>query len=121
MRAGKQSLVRVVQVLLISGSTAVFGGDGITININNNTTKNLIVTVYDLNTRRAERVVPNQTINSFASISITIAADGSGQGHVSWTARTDGPDMRMCGHQDKPHLNNSDTVHVYADAACATN
>jgi hypothetical protein len=32
------------------------------------------------------RVVSSQTINSFASISITITADASGAGHLSWTA-----------------------------------
>jgi hypothetical protein len=119
MRAFRRSLARVIHVLLISGSAAAFGGGEITINVNNNTTKDLVVTVYDLNTHPAQQVVAGATVNGYASISVAITADDSGRGHVSWTARTVGPDMRMCGHHDNPHLNNSDTVNVYADSACA--
>jgi hypothetical protein len=38
---------------------------------------------------------------------------------LSWTAITQDPDMRMCGHNDKPNLNDGDTVHVQADGDCA--
>ena len=89
------------------------------ITIDNNTTKNLLVTVYDLNINPARQVVSSATINGFASISVMIAADDSGRGHVSWTATTVDKDMRPCGHHDKPHLNDGDTVHVYANSQCA--
>jgi hypothetical protein len=121
MRVFNRSMVRVVHVLLILGSASAFGGDGMRITINNNTTKNLLVTVYDLNSNPAQQVVSSATINGFASISVMVGADASGQGHLSWTATTVDKDMRMCGHHDKPHLNDGDTVHVYANSPCAAN
>lgn len=119
MRTFNRSMVRAVW-LLVLGSASSFG-DGMSITINNNTTKNLIVTVYDLNTHPAQQIVSNATINGFASISVMVGADASGHGHLSWTATTVDKDMRMCGHHDKADLNDGDTVHVYANSECAGN
>ena len=117
MRACNRSTVTLISVLLFLGSTWAFG-DGLTITINNNTTKDLLVTVYDLNTNPVQRVLASATISGFASVPLTITADGSGQGHLSWTATSGDRNMRTCGHHDRPHLNNSDTVHVYANSEC---
>jgi hypothetical protein len=111
----------LIQGLLLLTSATAFGGDGINVTINNNTTKELRVTVYDLNTSPAVRVVSSQTINGFASITVTITADNSGQGHLSWAATTVGPSMRMCGHEERRHLNDGDTVNVHAGSECAAN
>ena len=120
MRILYRSTKRLVHGLLIVMSASAFGGDGLSITINNNTTENLLVTVYDLNASPAVRVLSDQTINGFASLSVTIVADDSGQGHLSWTARTGGQDMRRCGRLDNPNLNDGDTVNVYTDSDCGT-
>jgi hypothetical protein len=109
---------QILNGLLLLSVTPAFGDGGMTITINNNTTRNLLVTVYDRNTHPAQKIVSNQTINGFASISVTVATDESGLGHLSWTAVTADPDMRMCGRHDKPGLNDRDTVHVYANTEC---
>ena len=75
--------------------------------------------MYDLNAQPAQKVLSGEVINGFASIKISIAADDSGRGHLSWTATTVDRDMRRCGHHDKPKLNDGDTVHVYANSECA--
>lgn len=111
---------RLLQGLLIVTSASAVSGEGLSVTINNNTTRNLIVTVYDLNASPVIRVLSSQTINGFASLSVTIMADDSGQGHLSWTARTVDQDMRMCGRRDKPNLNDGDTVNVYTDSDCST-
>jgi hypothetical protein len=111
----------VVHVLLLLICASAFGDEAVTITIDNNTTKSLLVTVYDLNTRPAQRVLSSATINSFASVTVMIAADDSGQGHLSWTATSGNRNMRTCGHRDKPGLDNGDKVHVYANSECATN
>jgi hypothetical protein len=103
-------------LLLLTGGSAI-GGDGVNVTISNNTTSELRVTVYDLNTQPARSVVSNYTINGFGSIIVAIAPDDSGQGHLSWTATADGT-TRECGHHDKPHLNDTDVVHVYANSEC---
>jgi hypothetical protein len=104
---------------LLLGGAAVLAGAGMTITINNNTTRKLLVTVYDLNTNPAQQVLASESINGFASVSVSIAADEVGQGHLAWTATTVDPDMRLCGHHDRPKLNDGDTVHVYANTGCA--
>jgi hypothetical protein len=104
---------------LFMAASAALAGDGLTITINNNTTGNLLVTVYDRNAQPPQRVLSGEVINGFASIKISIAADDSGHGHLSWTATTVDRDMRRCGHHDKPKLNDGDTVHVYANSECS--
>jgi hypothetical protein len=104
-------------VLALAQSPASAAG-GVTVHIQNDTADSLSVTLYDRNLSRKPPVLAGQIINGNASISITITANASGQGHLSWKAATVDPDMRRCGHQDNPGLNDGDTVRVHADAAC---
>ncbi len=120
MRVSNGSTKKLFQLLLIVMTASAFAGDGLSITINNNTTDNLLVTVYDLNASPVTRVISDQTINGFASLTVTIEADDSGAGHLSWTATTAGQDMRRCGRRDKPNLNDGDTVNVYTDSDCGT-
>jgi hypothetical protein len=121
MRTFNRSPLMLALVIIFLGGESAFGGDAVTITINNNTTEVLLVTVYDLNTNPVQRALSSKTINSFSSITITIAADDSGQGHLSWTATSGDRNMRTCGHRDKPGLDNGDTVHVFANSECAKN
>jgi hypothetical protein len=100
------------------GSSAVAGDGGLTITISNDSTSNLLVTVYDLNTDPAQKILASQVVNGFATVSVSVTADDSGHGHLSWSAITVDRDMRQCGHRDKPDLNDGDTVHVSADGDC---
>jgi len=109
-------LVLGLGALVLIQSPAVAGG--VTVHILNDTVDNLSVNLYDRGLGRKQPVVTGQIINGNSSISITIAANASGQGHLSWTATTVDTDMRRCGHQDVPGLNDGDTVHVHAAAAC---
>jgi len=120
MRVSNGATKRLLHGLLIVMSASAFAGGGLSITINNNTTSNLLVTVYDLNASPVARVLSNQTINGFASLTVTILADDSDVGHLSWSATTEGRDMRRCGHRDKPNLNDGDTVNVYTDSDCGT-
>jgi hypothetical protein len=119
MRTG--NLLKLAGLLFLSASTSVFGGDGLNITIDNGTTNNLIVTIYDRNLIPTQKIIVNQLINGNASISVSVSADDSGQGYVSWTARTVDSDMRQCGRHEKSGLNDGDTVEVYADTDCGGN
>jgi hypothetical protein len=109
----------LTQGLLTLISASGFADSGINVIIDNDTTKELRVNVYDLNTYPTLRVVSSQTINSFASIYVTITADDFGQGDLSWTATTVDQSMRMCGRHDRVHVNDGDTVGVSARSECA--
>jgi hypothetical protein len=104
-------------VLALAQSPASASG-GVTVHIQNDSVDSLSVTLYDRNVSRRQPVLSGQIINGNASISITLSANASGQGHLSWKAATVDPDMRRCGHQDNPGLNDGETVRVHADAAC---
>ena len=105
-------------LLLGLGSVAAIGGEGLMITIVNDTSDNIFVTAYDRNANPPQMVLASRPIYGSASITVTITPDDSGQGHLSWTARTMDRDMQMCGHNDKPGLNDGDTVNVHADGDC---
>ena len=90
----------------------------VTLHILNDSVDGLIVSLYDRSQGRRVPVLSGQVINGNASISITISANASGQGHLSWTASTVDTDMRRCGRHDNPGLNDGDTVRVHADTRC---
>jgi hypothetical protein len=117
MRSVKR--ITLIGALGVWVSTSVVAGDGgLTITISNDSTSNLLVTVYDLNTDPAQKILASQVINGFATVSVSVSADDSGHGHLSWSATTVDRDMRQCGHRDKSDLNDGDTVHVSADGDC---
>jgi len=120
MRAFHRLTIALACLLFAFRSPAVLGGDGLMITINNDSSDNLLVTVYDRSTTPPQRVDSRTPIYGNASISVSITADSSGHGHLSWTAMTIDHDMRMCGHSDKANLNDGDTVNVHADSDCAT-
>ena len=100
-------------------ATAQALADNLTITINNDTTSNLLVTVYDMNAQPALKVLSSIPINGNASITVSISPDASDQGHLAWTATTVDRDMRSCGHGEKSSLNDGDSVRVQADSDCS--
>lgn len=121
MHLSKRALCALLAVgaLTLAGSGTPASADArITLHIANGSVDSLIVTLYDRNLRRHQQVLSGQVINGNASISITISADSSGQGHIAWTAMTVDRDMRQCGHQDKRGVYDGSTVQVFADSSC---
>jgi hypothetical protein len=117
---GTRQVTAALLLALLTLSTSALGDDGVNVTINNNTTRNLLVTVYDLNSSPPARVLSSATIYGFASLSILLVADASGEGHLSWTATTVGNDMRECGHRDRPGISDGETVNVFVDSDCGT-
>jgi hypothetical protein len=109
-----------VGVLLLAIAHAAHA-QGITLTIDNNTSRNLRVTVYDLTANPAKPAIPAQVINGFASITVLVSADQSGHAHVRWTATTVDQDMQKCSQRDKADLSDGATVHVFASDGCGGN
>jgi hypothetical protein len=105
-------------VLCGLASVAALAQDAFTITISNDTSDNLLVTVYDQSTNPPNLVISRRPLYGNASIAVLVGEDGSGRGHLYWSAMSLDSDMRMCGHSDKPNLNDGDTVRVYADSDC---
>ena len=79
-------------VLALAQSPAAAAGS-VTIHIQNDTVDSLIVTLYDRNLSRKQPVLSGQIIDGNASISITVTANASGQGHCPGRRRRS---IRIC-------------------------
>lgn len=90
--------------ILALASAEVHWQNGLTISILNDSGDALIVNVYDQRPRPPQQIVANATIYGNASLSISIAPNSSGRGHLRWTAVTQDSDIRACGHGDKSNL-----------------
>jgi hypothetical protein len=101
--------------------TSALADGALTVHVLNDTADNVIVTLYDRNLRRHQKIISGQVIYGDASIATSITADASGQGHVFWTAATTDRDMRHCGRGDRPQVNDGQTIHVKADGPCSRN
>lgn len=119
MRLFNWGIIALICLPLSLGSVAVFGQDSLMITISNDTSDNLLVTVYDSGTSPPQQILAGRPIYGNASIVVSISQDSSGKGHLYWSATNIDRDMRMCGHDDRPNLNDGDTVRVYADSDCA--
>jgi hypothetical protein len=104
--------------LLIGVSFPVLAQEGLSVTLTNDTSDPIYVTAYDRNANPPQVVLNSRAIYGSASLTVMISADASGQGHLSWTATTLDRDMHRCGHNDKPNLNDGDTVNVHADSDC---
>lgn len=91
--------------------------DGVDVNLSNDGTQDIVVTVYDMNAHPRRLVLANARINSFASVPISLIADAKGKGRLSWTATSADPAFRRCGHSNAA-VNNADSVKVHADSSC---
>jgi hypothetical protein len=118
MRSFNQVPAALAYCLFASASVAAFAQDAFMITIRNDTTDNLLVTVYDQSTASSQPVLSRRPLYGNASISVLVGEDSSGKGHLYWSAMSLDSDMRMCGHNDNPNLNDGDTVKVYADSDC---
>ena len=103
---------------LIGFTDPALSQGGLSVTINNDTSDAIYVTAYDRNANPPQVVLSNRAIYGSASLTVMITADASGRGHLTWTATTIDRDMHMCGRNDKPNLNDGDTVNVHADTDC---
>src|ERR1700722_12263262 len=99
---------------------AALAADGLMITISNDGSDALFVTIYDRSSSPPQQVLSHTALYGNASMSVSIAADSSGHGHLSWTAVTIDRHMRKCGHNEKSHLNDGDTVNVHANGDCTS-
>jgi hypothetical protein len=118
MRPFKWRVSALAFVLFLAPGALVLGQDGVMITVFNNTSSNVLVTAYDRSTSPPQLVLSSRPIYGNASITLTVSADGSGKGHISWTAMSLDRDQRTCGHDDSTNLNDGDTVNVHADDDC---
>jgi hypothetical protein len=88
--------------------------------ISNDSTDDVMVTVYDMSTHPSSMVLASERINGFTQIPIALSLDETGRGNVAWSAVSVDPRSRKCGHAEKTGLTDSQAVSVHADSECST-
>jgi hypothetical protein len=116
-KLGLAVLVAGAIPLFLLGSAAL-GGEGVQVNIKNDGTDDILVTVYDMTIGPNAVVLAHARINGFATIPLSVAPDGTGRANVSWTAVSADANGRKCGHADHVGLRDSTSVTVRADSSC---
>jgi hypothetical protein len=115
-----RSALLLAAPLLLAATTA-FGGEGVDVTITNDSTEDLVVTIYDESIGPNAVVLAHAHISGFTSIPVSVSPDASGHASVSWTATTTDSKFRRCGHQDAVQLGDSASLTVHADSSCSSN
>jgi hypothetical protein len=111
-------LVAAMPLALLAGPA--FSDNGVSLNITNDGTDDIDVTVYDTTLGPKAVVLAHARINGFTTVPVSVSADETGHGNISWTAVTADKTDRNCGHADDVGLADSAAVKVRADSDCAT-
>ena len=98
-------------------ASAALGGEGVDVKITNDGTEPVVVTVYDTSTSPQRVVLSNTRIYGFTSVPISLVADDTGRGSLSWTATSTDSVFRKCGHADT-EVGDAASVNVHADSSC---
>ena len=106
--------------LLLVSAAAVGGLNGVDVVINNDSTDDVMVTVYDTSTHPTSVVLASERINGFTHIPVALSLDESGRGNVAWTAVSVDPRSRRCGHAENTGLTDSQAVNVHVDSECSS-
>ncbi len=102
--------------LLLVGSSAL-GGEGVEVKLINDSTEDILVTVYDMSARPERIVFSNARINGFTSVPVFLSADADGRANLAWTATSTDTMFRKCGRANTA-VANAGSVDVHADSHC---
>jgi hypothetical protein len=117
-KLGLPLLLGVVCLVLLA--TPALSGEGIAVNITNDGTEDIVVTVYDMTLGPNAVVLSHARLNGFTTIPLSVAPDASGRANLSWTAISADSHDRKCDHADSLGLGDSSSISVHADSHCAT-
>lgn len=93
------------------------GSAGVDVKITNDGTEDILVTVYDLNTKPERVVLANTRINGFTSVPVSLVADAGGKANLSWRATSADAVFPKCGHANTA-VDSAGSVNVHADSSC---
>jgi hypothetical protein len=118
MRGKLLAALMVTAIPVLLTGTAL-GGEGVQVKITNDGTEDIVVTVYDMNTKPERVVLENARINGFTSVPINAIGDATGRANLSWTASSTDATSRKCGHDDTVGVNNDGSISVHAESSCS--
>ena len=116
MRNVLRGAILLAGLTLLAAGAA--GGEGVQVKITNNGTRDIVVTVYDLNSQPQRVVLENAHINGFTSVPVNVIADATGRANLSWEATSSDGLSRKCGRADTS-VDNDGSVTVHAENSCS--
>lgn len=119
MRILHKGLVLSCLPLVLVSAAAVGGLNGVDVVITNDSTDDVMVTVYDTSTHPRSVLLASERLNGFTKIPLALSPDETGRGNVAWTAVSVDPRSRRCGHAFSTGLTDSQAVSVHADSDCS--
>jgi hypothetical protein len=119
MRIFHKGLMLAALPLILVSAAAVGGLNGVDVVISNDSTDDVVVTVYDTSTHPSSVLLASERINGFTKIPVALSVDENGRGNVAWTAVSVDPRSRKCGHASSSGLTDSQAVTVRADSECS--
>jgi hypothetical protein len=119
MRLNIRTAILLGSIPLLFAGVAL-GGEGIQVQIVNDGTADIVVTIYDMNTHPQRVVLENTRINGFTSVPINVIGDSRGRATLSWTATSIDRSSPECGHAERVELGYSSSLSVHADSSCST-
>jgi hypothetical protein len=116
-----QGIKSKTQLIILACSPFVMAlvADGVQVKISNETTQDLIVTVYDLSAQPQKVLLQNSHINGFTSVVVNAIGDATGRANLSWSATNSDALSPKCGHGEVRGLANNSTTTVQADSTCS--
>ena len=106
--------------LILASAAAVGGLNGVDVDIANDGTEAVMVTVYDTSTHPSSVVLSGRRINGFTRIPVSLSPDETGRGNIEWTAVSVETQSRKCGHAATTGLTDATSIRVHADSECAS-
>jgi hypothetical protein len=116
-KIGKVLIFAVAPLLLIAATA--LGGEGVAVNITNDGTDDILVTVYDMTVGPNAVVLAHARLNGFTTVPISATPDANGLANLSWTAISADANARKCGHANSTGLSDSSSLTVHADSNCS--
>ena len=106
--------------LLLVGTAAVGGLNGVDVIITNDGTEDVVVTVYDTSIQPNGIVLQHERINGFTRVPVSLSMDESGRANIEWMAVSADPQLHRCGHESSRGLTDSASVKVRVDSECGS-
>jgi len=110
----------ILGLLSCFAAAATAFGDGVAVKITNNSTDDVVVTVYDMSTQPYRVVLMDAKISGFTSVPVSVLTDATGKANLGWTATNSDASDHKCGHDSMIGLSESESVNVYANSECST-
>ncbi len=114
----RASLLSCLPPLLLSGTASGRLG-GVDVKVTNDSTDDIVVTVYDTSREPYGVALSHERVNGFTTVLVSLVADETGRANLLWTAVTADPTARKCGHENQAGLADSTSISVHADTDCS--